>query len=123
MNRWEIAKNLISLIPAVLALADKGLHWLPVNPAVREEWSMPSILTALVAGLGGYYLAKPKQHPLPGLIGLLFLLLSIAAVASFDNGITFNLTPGQVSVGIRIAYVAFFTFLGLALGGFLGLAP
>jgi hypothetical protein len=123
MSTWEIIKNLISLIPAVLPLADKGFHWLPVNPAVREEWMVPSILLALVTGLGGYYLAKSKRHPLTGLIGLLFVFISVFAVISFGTGTTFNLTPGQVSLVVRLAYVAFFTFLGLALGGFLGLAP
>jgi hypothetical protein len=123
MSIWEIIKNIFSLLPAVLAFMDKGYQWLPVNPAVREEWTVPSIILAIVTGLGGYYRVKSTRNPSYGWIGLVFALISISAIIFFGGGTTFNLTPGQVSAAVRFAYVVFFTSLGLTCGGFAGLAP
>ena len=55
---WEFTKNAASIFEALLPLAEKHLRFLPVNPAVREELLLVSMVLAGVAGFGTYRCTK-----------------------------------------------------------------
>lgn len=124
MNWLEILKNLVIILEAALPLIEKKFELLPVNPAVRNDVVVVSVMAAAVAGFGAYHSTKqfPKTRRWLGWIALLLFLVCIGLVLAFGAaGFTFGLSPSAVSLSIRLIYVLVFSFLGVAIGAFLGL--
>lgn len=120
----DILKNLLSLSAALLPLIEKYVELLPVNPHVRNDVWLISIMVAAVAGLGGYQSAKHLgRGRVVGWIGLLlFVLFLVVELAITTAGIEFGLPARGISLLVRVGYVLVFLSLGLAAGGFLGLS-
>jgi hypothetical protein len=124
--KWsEVLKNLATLLEAALPLVEKKFELLPVNPAVREDVVVVSMVAAAVAGFGAYHSTKqfPSIRRWLGWIPLFAFLVCIGLELAFAAaGLTFGFSPSAVSLSVRLIYVLVFFFLGLAIGAFLGLA-
>jgi hypothetical protein len=122
MSMWDVIKNVISLLGAVLPILEKKIAILPVNPVIREEMMWISVMAAGIAGLGAYQSATriPRLRFI-GWLGLFLFTVIIAFLILLTQGHTLGLTPSDVSSAVRILYVLLFLFLGLAVGGFMGI--
>jgi hypothetical protein len=120
----EVIKVLVSLLQALLPLLDSNLQFLPVNPKIREDVLVLSIIAALLAGIAAYYSAKKIQpvRYFPGPFGLLLFVISLGAILALANDISLGIPTSYISAVIRAAYVLFFFSIGSTIGGFLGLA-
>ena len=119
-KNWEVLAKLFSLLPSLLPLLEKHWSLLPVNPAVRSDVWVLSIIISAVAGFGGYQ-SSGRYHFL-GWTGLFLFVVTLSGeLAITATEIGFGLAPRVLSLLARIGYVLLFLFLGLAIGGFLRL--
>jgi hypothetical protein len=120
---WEVLKNLINIIQALLPLFDSGVQLLPVNPKIRTDVGVISIIAALVAAFAAYYSAKyiKRIRYLPGPLGVLAFVVALGAIILFANDIGLGIPILYMPAIVRGAYVAIFFGIGLTIGGFLGL--
>jgi len=66
-NSMDILKDIVSVLATLVPLAaDKRFNLLPVNPSVRNEVFLISVIAALVASAGGYRVAKLRGLSWPG---------------------------------------------------------
>lgn len=120
----EVVKNLINILQAFLPLLDSNLQLLPVNPKVRSDVGVTSIIVALVAGLVAYYFAKSikkRSRYVPGVGGFVVFVVALAGILFFGNDVSLGIPISYLPAVIRCAYVAVFCGVGLAVGGSLGL--
>jgi hypothetical protein len=120
----DAIKNLLGLLPAVLPLIEKYIDWLPVNPLIRERLWLAGTVAAGLAGLVGYASAKQlsRGRLIVMWIGLICFVIALAILLGItESGLTFSLSPEGIAWLERLGYVLIFLFLGLAIGGVLGL--
>jgi hypothetical protein len=119
----DLLKNVLSLFAAVLPLLEKHFDLLPVNPLVREDvWLISVIITGIV-GLGGYQASRClRGFRSIGWVGIVLLIpVLLFEIAITTTTLHFGFSPQVISFLARGGYVLTFCLLGLALGGFIGL--
>jgi hypothetical protein len=119
----DIIKNLLSILPALLPLLEKQIDLLPVNPLVRQDVWLISMVLAGVAGLGGYQSAKRLYFcRYIGWIGLLLLVPTVLLELGITTTeVNFGFSPPVIQLAVRGGYCLTFLLLGLSIGGFIGL--
>lgn len=121
MSWLDALNGSISLFQALLPLLEKKLALLPVNPGIRENVLVISIVLAAVAGGGGYVTTRRLHKPSIPWSSLAIAFTAVGLMFALTAGMHFGMGPLQVSVSVGLLYVAIFTSIGIAVGGFLGL--
>jgi hypothetical protein len=114
----EVLKNGISLLQAFLPFLEKRFELLPINPGLRNNVLLISVLFAATAGLGGYQQLKRSKKAVIAWFALAGAVVSVMLIFALTGGITFSLSPLAISWAVQICYILVFLFFGLAIGGF-----
>jgi hypothetical protein len=120
MNWWEVLKNAFSLIQALLPLLEKKIDLFPINPALRDNVFVISIVLAAVAGLGGYQTVRRTEKIALPWLGFALTIVCGGLMFALTGGITFGLGPLAISWSVQACYILVFVFLGVTIGGFVG---
>ncbi|MCZ2079442.1 MAG: hypothetical protein HUU41_05860 [Bryobacteraceae bacterium] len=119
----EYARKALPLLASLLPAGEKYTNLLPsLNPAVRNDVFIISIVATALTGFGGHETARSlRKGALFGWLGVVGFLGSTVVMIAFLNDFSFGLSTKGVSLLLRISYILIFAFLGLAVGGFLAL--
>jgi hypothetical protein len=113
----ETAKSFSGAASSALVLLDSKYSILPLNPRLRDELLLVSIILAMVAGWGAHQYAKKRNSLLVGGLSLCFAILVLMAILWLR--VDQSSPPARISAAAQGSHVLFFVFLGGAIGGFL----
>jgi hypothetical protein len=111
-----------SLLAGFLPLIEKKIELLKVNPAVRDQVLVMSVVLAAMSGFGAYRsFRNSRKGVIVGSIAIALTFVSFMFAIALISGISFGMNPLWISWSVKSAYVLTFAFLGVALGSFLSL--
>jgi hypothetical protein len=129
-QKWEIAKQILSFLPTIVAIVDSLLvkfqttPILPVSPAVVAHVGVITIIGSAATGFAGYRSlgSLPPLYRWPAWIGVGCFVISVVLIITLDGlderGPYYP--PVEiVAISFRILYFLVFCSLGFAMGGFL----
>ncbi len=122
-DKADWVKKALSILSGLLPVGERYADVLHLNPAVRNDVFIISIVAAALAGFGGYESARHLRKGVSlGWLGVVGFLASIFSVLALTNDFSFGLSPKGVAISLRICYIIVFFFIGLSVGAFLALA-
>jgi hypothetical protein len=119
---WERTKPVLSILEALLPWLENQVSILPVNPAIRKQYPLLSMLLAGLGGIGTYGVTKTltTAHKV--------WLLSVALIACFilvllqsALGLASEWPPTLLFLLPRAFYLLFFAAAAIAVGAILRL--
>jgi hypothetical protein len=121
-TKAEWTKRALSLLSGLLPVGERYANVLQLDPAVRNEVFLISVVAAVLAGFGGHESARHlRRGALFGWLGVAGFLGCTFFVIALNNGVSLGLSTQNVGIFLRIIYILIFFFVGLSMGAFLAL--
>ena len=120
--KWlDVGMGILSVVPALFPLVERQFALLPVNPGIRENVLIISIVLAAVVGLGGYLTTRRYGKPAIPWCSITAAVIAVVVMFALTGGMSFGMDPLLISALVASLYVVIFMLIGIAVGGFLGL--